>query len=96
MEEEKIPLANTLTAPGKKLGDYELLRFIRSEGDTEVHEALQLSIDSKVALILLNPKLSKNEDSVNLSEQKHKFLIHTSPQFMKVMKKKEPYFIPVN
>ena len=65
MEEEKIPLANTLTAPGKKLGDYELLRFIRSEGDTEVHEALQLSIDRKVALILLNPKLSKNEDSVN-------------------------------
>ncbi|HAA87332.1 MAG TPA: hypothetical protein DCE22_03690, partial [Verrucomicrobiales bacterium] len=28
-DEEKIPLANTLTAPGKKLGDYELLRFIR-------------------------------------------------------------------
>ena len=64
-EEEKIPLANTLTAPGKKLGDYELLRFIRSEGDTEVHEAIQLSIDRKVALILLNPKLSKNENSVN-------------------------------
>ena len=47
----QIPLANTLTAPGKKLGDYELLRFIRSEGDTEVHEALQLSIDRKVALV---------------------------------------------
>ena len=60
-----IPLANTLTAPGKKLGDYELLRFIRSEEDTEVHEAIQLSIDRKVALILLNPKLSENEDSVN-------------------------------
>ena len=49
----------------KKLGDYELLRFIRSEGDTEVHEALQLSIDRKVALVLLNPKLSENENSVN-------------------------------
>ena len=64
-EKEEIPLANTLTAPGKKLGDYELLRFIRSEGDTEVHEALQLSIDRKVALVLLNPKLSENENSVN-------------------------------
>jgi formylglycine-generating enzyme required for sulfatase activity len=64
-EEEEIPLANTLTVPGKKLGDYELLRFIRSEGDTEVHEATQLSIDRKVTLILLNPKLSENEDSVN-------------------------------
>lgn len=64
-DEEKIPLANTLTAPGKKLGDYELLRFIRNEGDTEVHEAIQLSIDRKVALILLNPNLSENEESVN-------------------------------
>jgi len=64
-DEEEIPLANTLTAPGKKIGDYELLRFIRNEGDTEVHEAIQLSIDRKVALILLNPKLSENEQSVD-------------------------------
>ena len=64
-DEEEIPLANTLTAPGKRLGDYELLRFIRNEGDTEVHEAIQLSIERKVALILLNPNLSENEQSVN-------------------------------
>ena len=40
-EDENIPLASTLTATGKAIGDYELTRFIKSDNETETHIAIQ-------------------------------------------------------
>ena len=63
-EEEEIPVAETLTAPGKKLGDYELVRLIGGDGEAETHEATQLSISRRVALVLLKPEYSSHNESV--------------------------------
>ena len=48
-EDENIPLASTLTATGKAIGDYELTRFIKSDDETETQNANQRSINRKVS-----------------------------------------------
>ena len=58
--DRNIPLANSLTALEKRIGDYELTRFLKSENETEVHEALQISINRKVSLTLLKRNLSQS------------------------------------
>ena len=62
--EEDLPIAETVTAPGKHLGDYELVRFIGGDDTTETHEALQLSIDRPVALVLLKPEYTEQKAAV--------------------------------
>ena len=62
--DEDLPIAETVTAPGKHLGDYELVRFIGGDDTTETHEALQLSIDRPVALVLLKPEFTKQKNAV--------------------------------
>ena len=62
--DEDIPIAETVTAPGKHLGDYELIRFIGGDDTTETHEALQLSIDRPVALVLLKPEYTRQKNAV--------------------------------
>ena len=64
-EDENIPLANTLSATGKTIGDYELIRFIKSDDETETHIAIQRSINRKVSLTLLKQDLSNSQDSIN-------------------------------
>ena len=64
LEDKNIPLANSLTAIEKRIGDYELTRFIKSENETEVHEALQISINRKVSLTLLKRDLSQSITSI--------------------------------
>ncbi len=59
-----IPVAETVTAPGKHIGDYELVRFIGGDEKTETHEALQLSIDRPVALVLLKPEFTQQKRAV--------------------------------
>ena len=65
LEDENIPLANTLSATGKAIGDYELIRFIKSDDETETHIAIQRSINRKVSLTLLKQDLSNSQDSIN-------------------------------
>ncbi|MFP6873637.1 MAG: SUMF1/EgtB/PvdO family nonheme iron enzyme [Verrucomicrobiales bacterium] len=62
--DDDIPIAETVTAPGKHLGDYELVRFIGDDEKTETHEALQLSIDRPVALVLLKPEFAQQEQAI--------------------------------
>lgn len=62
--DEDLPVAETVTAPGKHLGDYELVRFIVDDETTETHEALQLSIDRPVALVLLKPEFTAQKHTV--------------------------------
>ena len=62
--DEDIPIAETVAAPGKHLGDYELVRFIGGDDTTETHEALQLSIDRPVALVLLKPEYTRQKTAV--------------------------------
>ncbi|MCH2060145.1 MAG: SUMF1/EgtB/PvdO family nonheme iron enzyme [Verrucomicrobiales bacterium] len=62
--DENLPVAETVTAPGKHLGDYELIRFIVDDETTETHEALQLSIDRPVALVLLKPEFTGQKHTV--------------------------------
>jgi formylglycine-generating enzyme required for sulfatase activity len=62
--DDDIPVAETVTAPGKHLGDYELIRFISGDETTETHEALQLSIERPVALVLLKPKFTQQKHAV--------------------------------
>ena len=64
-EDENIPLASTLTATGKAIGDYELTRFIKSDDETETHTAIQRSINRKVSLTLLKQNLSNSTNSIN-------------------------------
>ena len=64
-EDENIPLASTLTATGKAIGDYELTRFIKSDDETETHIAIQRSINRKVSLTLLKQNLSNSTNSIN-------------------------------
>ncbi len=64
-EDENIPLANTLSATEKAIGDYELIRFIKSDDKTETHIAIQRSINRKVSLTLLRQDLSNSQDSIN-------------------------------
>ena len=64
-EDENIPLASTLTATGKAIGDYELTRFIKSDDETETHIAIQRSINRKVLLTLLKQNLSNSTNSIN-------------------------------
>lgn len=66
IEDENIPLANSLTAIGKRIGDYELTRFLKSENENEVHEALQISINRKVILTLLKRNLSQSIKSIEI------------------------------
>ena len=64
LEDENVPLANILTAQGKKIGDYELTRFLKSENETEIHVALQISINRKVSLTLLKRHLTQSTTSI--------------------------------
>ena len=64
-EDENIPLASTLTATEKAIGDYELTRFIKSDDETETHIAIQRSINRKVSLTLLKQNLSNSTNSIN-------------------------------
>ena len=63
-DSQELPVASSLSAPGKRLGDYELVRLIGSDGRTETHFATQLSIDRAVALVLLKPQHASDDDAV--------------------------------
>lgn len=63
-DEDELPVAETISAPGKRLGDYELLRLLGGDGRTETHEATQMSIDRKVALVLLKPEFAGDRESI--------------------------------
>ena len=63
-DDDDLPMAETLSAPGKRLGDYELSRLISGEGECETHEATQLSIDRRVALVLLKPEAAARNESI--------------------------------
>ena len=64
-EDEDIPLANTLTASEKIIGDYELTKYLKSDKETETHIAIQRSINREVSLTLLKQNLTHSENSVN-------------------------------
>ena len=64
VNDDNVPVAETVTAPGKHLGDYELVRFIGEDEKTETHEALQLSIDRPVALVLLKPEFTQQKHAI--------------------------------
>ncbi|MGI9243068.1 MAG: SUMF1/EgtB/PvdO family nonheme iron enzyme [Verrucomicrobiales bacterium] len=62
--DEELPVAAAVSQPADTLGDYKLVRVIASHVETETHEAVQLSIDRTVALVLLKPEACNNRDAL--------------------------------
>jgi formylglycine-generating enzyme required for sulfatase activity/CheY-like chemotaxis protein len=56
LDEDDVPVAGKVHAPRRVLGDYRLMRVIGRSGHTESHEAVQMSIDRRVCLVLLKPE----------------------------------------
>lgn len=52
-------------SPGDKIGGYEIIRLLGSGGTGNVYLALQLSMSRQIALKVLYPELTEDEDSVN-------------------------------
>ncbi len=63
-DDDDLPVAETVAAPGNKLGDYELLRLVGGDAITETHEAIQRTIDRRVALVLLKPEAAAKREAV--------------------------------
>ncbi|MEM0895701.1 MAG: SUMF1/EgtB/PvdO family nonheme iron enzyme [Verrucomicrobiota bacterium] len=63
-EVEDLPTAQTVAAPARELADYRLVRLLHTEQETETHEAVQQSVDRRVALVLLKPEYCASEEWV--------------------------------
>ncbi|MEM9480575.1 MAG: SUMF1/EgtB/PvdO family nonheme iron enzyme [Verrucomicrobiota bacterium] len=62
--EEELPTAQTVAAPARELADYRLVKLLHVERETETHEAVQQSVDRRVALVLLKPEFCESEEWV--------------------------------
>ncbi len=56
--------AGPLLAPGTRLGNYEILEWVRSDSTAETYRALQQDVDRVVGLVLLRPEHAGNPELV--------------------------------
>ena len=61
---DDLMVAAPVSAPRRNLGDYRLIRLIGNSTKTETHEALQISIDRNVCLVILKPEFCAENDAL--------------------------------
>jgi formylglycine-generating enzyme required for sulfatase activity len=62
--DDDVMVAAPVSAPRRNLGDYRLIRYLGSTEKAETHEALQVSIDRRVCLVMLKPDLCSSNEAL--------------------------------
>lgn len=63
-DDDDVMVAAQISTPRRNLGDYRLIRLIATSAQTETHEAVQLSIDRHVCLVVLKPEFCGENEAL--------------------------------